>query len=228
MKQYTAKTLDDALTLASTELGIDKESLNYEIIEEKKGLFKKSCTIGIPELADVIEFAENYIKNVCKALGLEPSVKTFYRDELIKILIETDHNSLLIGKNGATLQSLNELTKLAVNSKYKRKYRILLDIGEYKDKKYSRVISIAKRTAREVLKTHIEVKDDVVVYETANQEKVEIPYDTLVSATGLKSNDEISNQFKDSAQKVIKIGDARQAKKIFECFHQAWQAIREL
>lgn len=158
MKQYTAKTLDDALTLASTELGVDKESLNYEIIEEKKGLFKKSCTIGIPELADVIEFAENYVKNVCKALGLEPSVKTFYRDELIKILIETDHNSLLIGKNGATLQSLNELTKLAVNSKYKRKYRILLDIGEYKDKKYSRVISIAKRTAREVLKTHIDVK----------------------------------------------------------------------
>ena len=158
MKQYTAKTLDDALTLASAELGVDKESLNYEIIEEKKGLFKKTCTIGIPELADVIEFAENYIKNVCKALGLEPSVKTFYRDELIKILIETDHNSLLIGKNGATLQSLNELTKLAVNSKYKRKYRILLDIGEYKDKKYSRVISIAKRTAREVLKTHIDVK----------------------------------------------------------------------
>ena len=74
----------------------------------------------------------------------------------------------------------------------------------------------------------IEAKDDVVVYETANQEKVEIPYDTLVSATGLKSNDAISNQFNDVAKKVVKIGDARQAKKIFECFHQAWQAIREL
>ncbi len=160
MKTFTAKTLDDALSLASSELGVSKESLNYEILEEKKGLFKKTCTIGISELADVIEFAENYIKNVCKALGLEPSVKTFYRDELIKILIETDHNSLLIGKNGATLQSLNELTKLAVNSKYKKKYRILLDIGEYKDKKYSRVISIAKRTAREVLKTHMDVKLD--------------------------------------------------------------------
>lgn len=74
----------------------------------------------------------------------------------------------------------------------------------------------------------IEIKEDVVIYENAHQERVEIPYDTLVSATGLKSNDTISNQFKDSAQKVIKIGDARQAKKIFECFHQAWQAIREL
>ena len=160
MKQYTAKTLEDALSLASTELGIDKESLNYEIIEEKKGLFKKSCTIGIPELADVIEFAENYVKNVCKALGLEPSVKTFYRDELIKILIETDHNSLLIGKNGATLQSLNELTKLAVSAKFKKKIRILLDIGEYKDKKYTRVVYAAKKTAHEVQKTHIDVKLD--------------------------------------------------------------------
>lgn len=160
MKKFTGKTLEEALELASKELNVEASSINYEILEEKKGLFKKTCTIGVSELADVIEYAENYIKNVCVALGLEPAIKTFYRDELIKILIETNHNSLLIGKNGATLQSLNELTKLALSTKYKKKYRILLDIGEYKDKKYSKVISIAKRACKEVLRTHIDIKLD--------------------------------------------------------------------
>lgn len=160
MKTYTGKNLEEAINLACTDLNVTSDHLNYEVIEEKKGLFKKTCTIGVAELADVIEFAENYVKNVCNALGLAVSIKTFYRDELIKILIETDHNSIIIGKNGITLQSLNELTKLAVSNKFKKKYRVLLDIGDYKDKKYGKVISIAKRTAREVLKTHIDVKLD--------------------------------------------------------------------
>lgn len=74
----------------------------------------------------------------------------------------------------------------------------------------------------------IEIKDDTVVYKTEDHKQLEVPYDTVISATGLKPDDEISNQFKGIAKKVIKIGDARQAKKIFECFHQAWQAVREL
>lgn len=74
----------------------------------------------------------------------------------------------------------------------------------------------------------IEIKDHTVVYETEDHKQLEIPYDTVVSATGLKPDDEMSDQFKGISKKVIKIGDARQAKKIFECFHQAWHAVREI
>lgn len=160
MKLYTAKTVELALEEASKELGIPEDQLLYTIYEEKKGLFIKKVTIAINETADVIEFAENYIRDVIQNLGLEVSVKSIYRDEIIKILIETNRNSLLIGKNGDTLQALNELTKLAVNAHFKRKFRILLDIGDYKDKKYSRVIFLAKKVAHEVQKTHVDVKLD--------------------------------------------------------------------
>lgn len=160
MRKYTKKTLEECLNEASKELGVDVKDLIYTIDEEKKGLFSKKVTISVQETEDVIEFAENYIKDVCHALGLDASLKTFYRDDIIKILIETNHNSVLIGKNGASLQSLNELTKLAVSTKFKKKFKILLDIGDYKDKKYFRVISIAKKTAKEVLKTHIDTMLD--------------------------------------------------------------------
>lgn len=158
MKLYTAKTLELALEEASNELGVPAESLLYSIEEEKKSLFSKRVTISISETADVIEFAENYIRDVIQGLGLEVSIKTIYRDDIIKILVETNHNSLLIGHNGENLQSLNELTKLAVSAKYKKKFRILLDIGDYKDKKYNKVVFFAKKIAHEVQKTHVDVK----------------------------------------------------------------------
>lgn len=162
MKLYTAKTLELALEQASVDLNIPTEQLLYTVTEEKKSLFSKKVTIGISETDDIINTAEEYLQDVIHGLGLEVSLKSIYRDNIIKILIETDQNSLLIGRNGETLQSFNELVKLAVSSKYKKKFRILLDIGNYKDKKYSRVIFLAKKVAREVLKTHCEVKLDAM------------------------------------------------------------------
>ncbi len=161
MKRFSAKTVEEALANASSELNLTVEELLYEVEEEKKGLFSKKAIIVVYDNADVIEYAENYISGVVKnGLGIDVSLKAFFRNGLIKILIETDRNSLLIGKNGQTLQSLNELTKLAVSSKFKRKFRILLDIGDYKDKKYARVVSVAKRAAKEVSRTHIDIKLD--------------------------------------------------------------------
>ena len=159
MNRFSAKTVEDALKNASTELNLPVEELLYEVEEEKKGLFTKKAIIVVYDTADVIEYAQNYIQGVIKdGLGVEVSLKAFFRNGLIKILIETDCNSLLIGKNGQTLQSLNELTKLAVSSKFKRKFRILLDIGDYKDKKYARVVAVAKRAAKEVSRTHVDIK----------------------------------------------------------------------
>lgn len=162
MKFYTAKSLDAALEEASKDLNVPVEQLMYSVEEEKAGFLSigKKVTISISEFADVIEYAENYIRDVIHSIGMEVSIKTILRDEIIKILIETDHNSLLIGKNGDNLQSLNELVKLAVSAKFKRKFRILLDIGDYKEKKYSKVVYVAKKAAHEVLKTHIDIKLD--------------------------------------------------------------------
>ena len=160
MRRYTAKTLEECLKEAANDLQIEEKNIKYVIEEEKKGLFVKKVTISVEETADVIEFIEEYIKDICRNLGMDISIKTFYRDDVIKVLLETNKNSILIGKNGSCLQSLNELTKLAVSSNFSKKYRILLDVGGYKDKKYFKVISVAKRCAKEVLKTHIDVKLD--------------------------------------------------------------------
>ena len=158
MKEFTAKSVDEAVKLASEELGIDENDVIFTISNEKKGLLSKKATIVVYELSDAIEFAEEYVKNVIESLGIgEVKTKTSLEDDIIRITIDTDHNPVLIGKNGVTLQALNEIVRLAVSGKFRRRFRILLDIGDYKNNKYSRVASVARRTAKEVQKTHVDV-----------------------------------------------------------------------
>ena len=169
MKRFTAKTLDDAIVLACQDYGILPDQLNYSIIEEKKGLFAKKVEIEVYDLSDAIEFAQEYLVNAISTFGITATTKASLSDDIIKITINSNHNSILIGKNGRTLQALNELTKLAVSSRFKKRYRVLLDIADYKGDKYKRVIHMAKRTAYEVQKTHVDAELDPM---TADERRV--------------------------------------------------------
>jgi uncharacterized protein len=57
-KAFTANNLEQCLALASQELGLPTDKLRYKIIDEKKGLFKKSLTISV-EYEEVIKINEN-------------------------------------------------------------------------------------------------------------------------------------------------------------------------
>lgn len=153
MNRYTAKTLNDVLALASEKEGCTIEELNYQVIEEKKGLFVKKVVIETYGVSDVISFAKDYLLNIISNYELEGTVTEKYENNIIHLTIDTNHNSILIGKNGKTLQALNDVCRYAVASKFKRHYRILLDINEYKNEKYTKLSRIAKRVAKEVLHT---------------------------------------------------------------------------
>lgn len=153
MKTYSGKTVEEAVALAIEELQIPENQLIYSVEEKKKGLFSKKIVIDVYELSDVVRFAEDYILAVIDSFGIESSVRSKLDDDIIHITIDSTHNPILIGKNGVTLQALNELTKLAVNNKFKRRFRILLDINGYKNKKYFSLEKQARRFAHEVQKS---------------------------------------------------------------------------
>lgn len=154
MKKYVAKTLDDALALAAKECGEEKENLVYKVISEKKTLFTKKVEIEVYDLSDAVAYLEDYLVKAIGEFNITATVKSHIEDEIIHVNIDSDHNSILIGKNGRTLQALNEIAKLAVSSKFKKKYRVLLDINDYKDGKYNKVVYMAKHMAREVQRSH--------------------------------------------------------------------------
>lgn len=160
MKEYSAKTVEEAVALAAEETGLPADEIIFRVISEKKGLRKK-VEIEVYELSDAIEYSQEYIKNVLESLGIgDVKTKASLEDDIIRIEIDSDHNPIIIGKNGVTLQALNEIVRLAVSGKFHHRFRILLDIGEYKNSKYSRVAFIARKTAKEVQKSKVDVTLD--------------------------------------------------------------------
>ena len=153
MEVYLGKTVEEALESASKELGIPVSELIYRISDKKAGLFSKKYQVEVYNLADVVRFAEDYLLNVIDSLGIESTVNTKLDDDVIRITIDSTHNPILIGKNGVTLQALNELVKLATNNHFHKRFRILLDINGYKDSKYSRLVRMARKYGHDVQRT---------------------------------------------------------------------------
>ena len=143
MKSYVGKTIEEALQAASEELGTPVDELIYSASGKTKGIFSKKVIVDVYDLSDVIKFAEDYILNAIDNLGIESTVSSRLDDDIIRITIDSTHNPILIGKNGKTLQALNELTKLATSNHF----------HNYKDNKYDRLARLARRYAHEVQKT---------------------------------------------------------------------------
>ena len=160
MKQYTCKSLEDCLAQASSDYGVSESQIVYKLIEEKKGLFSKKTVIEVYDANDAAEFAQDYLKTAVGGMGIEVSSSAVVEEEIIKVTIDSERNPVLIGKGGKTLQALNELVRLAVSNKYHHRYRILLDVGGYKEDKYSRITYLAKKAAKDVLRSKVDVKLD--------------------------------------------------------------------
>lgn len=157
MQNFIGKTLQDALEKASNELNVPEENLYYEVVEEKSSFLglKKSVEISVYTDAMVVDFVCNYLKTIIEKMGLEVTLTPKYEEGLIRVKIQTNHNSILIGKAGRTLQSLNEVVRCAASATFKKRIRILLDINDYKEEKYVKLIAMAKKEAAKVRKSKI-------------------------------------------------------------------------
>jgi spoIIIJ-associated protein len=160
MKTFTSKTLEDALKQAEVEFSTPYQELAYKVVEEKAGLFSKKVVVEVYDVQDAIVFAEDYLKRSISQFGIDVTTKSELRGDIIYITLDTSRNPILIGKNGKTLQALNELTRLATSSKFRKRYRILLDINAYKDAKYDKIIAMARRIARDVARNKQDVTLD--------------------------------------------------------------------
>ena len=155
MNKYEGKTEEEAVKAACADLGVeDPKTLNYQVISIKKTLFSKTVTIGIYSTNDVIVFADDYIKRCLRALGIEGTTEAMIEDGVIKLNIVASRNKNVIGRNGDTLRSINELTRSACFNRFGGHYRILLNCDGYKEVKYSKFAAIARRYARDVQRTH--------------------------------------------------------------------------
>lgn len=160
MKRYTAKTVDDAVSAACQDLDVTIDELNYEVISETKSFFSKKAVIECFTMAMVQEYIENYIRRFISGMEFEIETVSYLQDGRIYCNINTSNNSILIGKNGIILRAINFIVKNAVNNTYKKRIEVSVDINGYKEDRYKKVASMAKRFGKQVLRTKAQIKLD--------------------------------------------------------------------
>lgn len=157
MKVYTAKSLDEAIELAAKEKGVDKSDITHFLKEEKTGFlgFGNQVSIEAYAITDVLEFLHNYLSTFFKNIDFVTEVTVGQDGEGLKVMLNAENNAILIGKNGQTLQSINTVVRHAVNAEFKRRFNVLVDINNYKTDRYDKVIAMANRIAKTVLRTKV-------------------------------------------------------------------------
>ncbi|MDD2592304.1 MAG: KH domain-containing protein [Erysipelotrichaceae bacterium] len=157
MDVFSAKTLEDLLSKAAEEKKVTVDDLQYFVIEEKKGFLGLGNQVSaeVYSLNDVSEFIANYLEKFFKGLNLAVDIVVTKENDIFRVMLNAENNAIIIGKNGQTLQALNTVVKGATNSTFKHRFRILVDINNYKTDRYDKVKAIAYRVATSVQKTRI-------------------------------------------------------------------------
>ena len=162
MNTYTGKNLDDALKAAALDKGVESDQLTYTVIEETSGflgLGSKTTITAYCDL-DIIDFMKSYLDSYFQNIAMEANVEVSEENGFFHVNIDADNNAILIGKNGQTLQAINTVLKSAASSEFKRRIGVLIDINGYKEDRYKKVASMAKRFGKQVLRTKAEIKLD--------------------------------------------------------------------
>ena len=164
MDVFTAKSLEEVLAKAAEEKKVSVEELQYFVTEEKKGFLGLGNQVSaeVYSMNDVTVFIEKYLKTFFAGLDIEAEVIVKKEEELFKVMLNAENNAIIIGKNGQTLQAINTVVKGATNSTFKHRFRILIDINNYKTDRYDKVKAIAYRVASSVQKTRVSAVLDPV------------------------------------------------------------------
>ena len=157
--EFSAKTVDDAITEACQKLMVPSDKLEYEVVEEGSsgflGIGAKPAIIRAKAKSSVADVAKDFLKDVFEAMNMAVVVDVKYDEENKNVDIELsgDEMGVLIGKRGQTLDSLQYLVSLVVNKDSEEYIRVKVDTEDYRKRIKETLENLAKNIAYKVKRT---------------------------------------------------------------------------
>lgn len=155
--EMTGKNVDEALKNALEVLNASKDDVEVEVIDEGSkgflGIGNKEAKIIVTLKNNPEKKAKNFLDGLFKIWGEEVEVITNISDGILKIELKGDNMGSVIGKRGETLDALQHLTSLNVNTGDDEFIKVSLDTENYREKRNQTLAELAKKLAVRVAKT---------------------------------------------------------------------------
>ena len=157
--EVSAKTVEDALTDASVQLGITSDQLEYEIVEKGSsgflGIGSKNAVIRVKVKSSIEDEVKKFLTSVFNAMNMEVEIIINKNEDekFLDVELKGDDMGVLIGKRGQTLDSLQYLTSLAINKHRDDYYKVKIDTEDYRNRRKDTLENLARNIAYKVKRT---------------------------------------------------------------------------
>ena len=202
--EKTGKTVAEAVDAAIAELGVDREQIEYEVLDEpSKGLFgllggkparvrvslkeaKMTATAEAPQekasqapkadkpQGDPVGAAKTFLQSVFKAMKLDVKIEKLTAVDQVTLNLRGEDLGILIGKHGQTLDALQYLTNLAAHRDSEERVRIVIDVEDYRKRREETLARLAHRLA-----DRVKLRGEMVVLEPMSPHERKVIHTTL-------------------------------------------------
>ncbi len=165
-----AATIEEAKRKALDQLRkvvpyVNQADVEFIVVEEgsKGGLFGRGKSAAQVEArlrpsserveSDLLADAETlreFVQTVVDLMGIEAHVGASEAPDWVKADISGDDLGLLIGRHGATIDALQYISAIVVNSDRRERRQVIVDAEGYRDRRAAALTALADRTAQKV------------------------------------------------------------------------------
>lgn len=197
--EKTGRTAEEAIELALIEMGLTRDEVDIEILEEEsKGLLgifgQKDAKIRVTQKENAHIIAKNYVETIMKGLEMDATVEVSMDDNLVNTTISGEGMAIVIGKHGNNLDAIQYLTSLVVNRNRDEFIHVSIDSENYREKRKQSLVDLAHRMAQKAKRQ----RKDIILHPMNS-------YERRIVHTALQSDHEVStrSEGKDPYRKVI-------------------------
>ncbi len=156
--EFSDKTVEDALTKASVELGITTDKMEYEIVEKGSsgflGIGSRPAVIRARMKNTIKDVVIQFLNNVFRTMDLDVEIIMNFDEEKgnMDIELKGSNMGILIGKRGQTLDSLQYLISLVANKESEERIHVKLDTENYRQRRKETLENLARNISFKVRK----------------------------------------------------------------------------
>ena len=176
------KTADQAIEIGLYKLGVSRDDVKIEILEQA-GLFNKArvrLTIGTSSEEE--SAVKELVDKLISLMGLEVNTFVEEREKDFYVNVTGEDSAIFIGKHGESIEQFQTVINYIYNKDKSREdaKHITIDSNKYAERRTETLTNLAKRTAGKVIREHKDFK-----FEAMNS------YERRIIHSALANNDKV-------------------------------------